>query len=245
MPSPTELRSEGWAFESFWWQVRLLTPLQLLLGALPVASLLSDRGPYDCPEFTPLLRVPAQGQGQQGQHTLGYWRDEPSDAPLLIVLQKPLPQKSGPGVIFTPVADNLLGALHSILIRADGLRASESKRAAAALAAAAAAAGLRTEAEGDKTAAFVARKRFVVGKTSHGMGVVVPYDQESELGYRKLYESAALRKMLANVADATGSTRKRQSAKRDSNPTPYIIDVSAEAAPHDSAPHACPWARHA
>lgn len=53
------------------------------------------------------------------------------------------------------------------------------------------------------------RNKLVVCKTFHGAGLVVPFDKESETGYRPLLETdAALKKILAKLDTNGKSTTK-------------------------------------
>lgn len=53
------------------------------------------------------------------------------------------------------------------------------------------------------------RNKLVVCKTFHGAGLVVPFDKESDTGYRPLLETdAALKKILAKLETNGKSTTK-------------------------------------
>ena len=135
------------------------------------------------------------------------------------MLCRPLPKGGGPGASFSVVADNLLAATHSLLLqeaKKNGLRAAAAKRAAAEIGQAAGAAGWPLEALGEKSDAGRARKRAVVAPLSNKMGLVVPYDKATELGYRKLHcTGAALRKLLAQIEASSGEARLTQQAELD------------------------------
>ena len=137
----------------------------------------------------------------------------------LLVICRPLPKGQGPGASFSVVADNLLAATHSLLLqeaKKSGLRAGAAKRAAAEISQAATAAGWPLEAQGDKSDAARARKKVVVAPLSNKMGVVVPYDKDTELGYRKLHcTGAALRKLLAQIDASSGEARVGKQAGLD------------------------------
>ena len=69
------------------------------------------------------------------------------------------------------------------------------------------------EAQGEKSAAARARKKAVVAPLSNKMGVVVPYDKATELGYRQLHcTGAALRKLLAQIESSSGEERVAKQA---------------------------------
>ena len=142
-----------------------------------------------------------------------------ASAPRLLVLCRPLPKGGGPGVSFSVVADNLLAATHSLLLqeaKKNGLRAAAARRAAAEICQAAGGAGWCLEALGEKSDAARERKRAVVAPLSNKMGLVVPYDKPTELGYRKLHcTGAALRKLLAQIESSSGEARVGQQAELD------------------------------
>lgn len=54
-----------------------------------------------------------------------------------------------------------------------------------------------------------ARNKLIVCKTFHGAGLVVPYDKQTEMGYRPLLETdAALKKILAKLDTNGKATTK-------------------------------------
>lgn len=54
-----------------------------------------------------------------------------------------------------------------------------------------------------------ARNKLVVCKTFHGAGLVVPFDKETDIGYRPLIETdASLKKILAKLETNGKSTAK-------------------------------------
>ncbi len=213
--------------------VTLLGPFRLLAGELPcaAASPLTDRGAHDPPEFTPLARiVGASGSkasdAKTSDATLGYWRDEPTGPPAL-VLGRPLPARSGPGAAFAPLEEtHLIDAVRARVLDAAAaggpLRAPACEKLASSLERAAAAAGVPLGAEraagGGKGAAAAekARKAIAVAPTSNRMGIVVPYDKEADLGYRQLEPSGPkLRKLLDRLVKAEGDTSARASAQAE------------------------------
>ena len=191
--------------------VRLLAPFALLAGDASAAGPLADRGPHHPPEFQPLAAV---GDGGKAQ-TIGYWRDDPSAPPGYVVQSKPL-AVGQPGLKFDVVGESLLAVLHALLtaeLKRSPIRAGEIRGAVAALEGAAAAAGVALD---GGSGAAARRRKEVVGKTSHGMGIVVPYDKKTELGYRELNPSGtALRKLLGALAAASGAARDAHQAELD------------------------------
>jgi len=208
-----------------------LAPFRLLSGDASAASPTADRGLHDAAEFQPLLAIGPLSDGR----ALGYWRDEPGELPGLVVERKPLPRESapgaahfGPGVSYSVVGDSLLGAVKKKLVeeaKAGRLRSAEAGRLAERVAAAAAGAGLRHDAEGETTPAAKARKRagqsggkkgFKWVETSSKIGLVIPYDRESELGYRRLHLGGKeLRKLLARIVKSPKEERTQHQSELD------------------------------
>lgn len=196
--------------------IQMLAPFKLLSSELPSANALSDRGVHDPAEFLPLFRISADGTAQPPR-TVGYWRDDPQQEDALVVVQKPLESKTGPGVSFSVLSDNVVGAVHALLstmAKGATLRADEARRLLPRLAAVATAAGLGLE--GDKCKAAATRKRKVVGPTSNKMGIVVPYDKRTEVGYRSLDPSGeSLRKLLYRQVSAKPEARAAPQSELD------------------------------
>ena len=161
--------------------------------------------------------------------TLGYWRDDPSQPTPTLSLGRPYPSRQGPGATFAPLEEtHLIDALLVQLRRASAaptLRATHAKRAAEALEARARAGGLTRRGDGAdgggggggaSAAAAAARKKRTVAPTTHKMGVVVPYDKATELGYRKLsLIGAELRTHLTKLETADGPAHTALQATLD------------------------------
>lgn len=161
--------------------------------------------------------------------TLGYWRDDPSQPTPTLSIGRPYPSRQGPGATFAPLEEtHLIDALLVQLRRASAaptLRATHAKRAAEALEARARAGGLTRRGDGAdgggggggaSAAAAAARKKRTVAPTTHKMGVVVPYDKATELGYRKLsLIGAELRTHLTKLETADGPTHTALQATLD------------------------------
>ena len=69
--------------------------------------------------------------------------------------------------------------------------------------------GVPAPGEGPKSgSALAARKKAWVAPTAHKMGIVVPYDKETEVGYRALDpKGAELRKLLDKLEKSTGAVK--------------------------------------
>ena len=172
--------------------ITLLAPFKLLAGEVAPhdASCLDDRGVHDPPEFQPLVLVT---EGANGAAALGYWRDDPADPPAALVVRRANPPKAGPGVTILALDETHLVHALAELVRKAGasapLRAQACARVADTLGRAAAADGLppSAHASGVKAgSAAAARKKASIGPTSNRMGIMVPYDRQSEVGYRTL-----------------------------------------------------------
>ena len=203
--------------------VTLLAPFKLLAGEVAPhdTSCLDDRGVHDPPEFQPLVLVT---EGAHGAAALGYWRDDPTDAPAALVVRRANPPKAGPGVTILALDETHLVHALAELVRKAGtsapLRAQACARVADALSRVAAADGLppSSHASGVKAgSAAAARKKASIGPTSNRMGIIVPYDRQSEVGYRTLsHTGKELRTLLDRLDKASaGSARSSAQAELD------------------------------
>jgi hypothetical protein len=208
-----------------------LAPFRLLAGDASAASPLADRGHHDPAEFQPLLRVGSASEGR----ALGYWRDEPDQPPSFVVERRPLPTAPtagaphhGPGVSYVVKADNLLGAVRQQLgeeVKAGTLRSGPAARLAGGVLTAAEAEDLSAEAEGESLKAAKARKRagmfggrqgFKWIETSNKMGLVIPFDRQADLGYRRLHLTGKeLRMLLARICSAPEAERVQHQSELD------------------------------
>jgi len=69
---------------------------------------------------------------------------------------------------------------------------------------------------GEKCKAAAARKRKVVGPTSNLMGIVVPYDKKSQVGYRQLHLGGSeLRQLLSSLVHTKKESRGKFQAELD------------------------------
>jgi hypothetical protein len=208
--------------------IQLLAPFQVLSGEMPLsdANPCADRGSHDPPEFQPLLRLCQAGGSSDSSSahsgsTIGYWRDDPSEPLTMLAISKPNTAKQGPGVCFTPLDEpDLLIALHAQLKRAasaNDLRSQACTRLADALLAASKC-GAQHSGEAPKAgSALAARKKAWIAPTSHKMGIVVPYDKDTEVGYRALDpKGAELRKLLDKLEKSTGAAKDAALQELDS-----------------------------
>jgi hypothetical protein len=202
-----------------------LAPFRLLAGQASAASPLADRGEHDAAEFQPLLRVGPASEGR----ALGYWRDDPDQPSSFVVERRPLSHTAtasaahhGPGVSYAVKAENLLGAARQQLLeeaKAGTLRSGHAARLAAGVLASAEKEAMTADAEGEKVKAAGARKRrpgFKWVETSNKMGLVIPYDRKTELGYRRLHLiGKELRQLLARICGCPEAERVQHQSELD------------------------------
>ena len=208
--------SSAWASAG----LTLLAPFKVLGGELAAASAtpLSERGAYDPPELQPLARL---SEPSGAIATVGYWRDEPSATEALLVVSRPNAEKQGPGVEIRVLDEtHLLPALAQLCKQAStaaSLRSQAYLKVANALGAAAEACGVASVVDAGEVKAGMAdkaRRKAAIAPTSSKMGIRVPYDRKTEVGYRKLDPSGApLRKLLDELEKASGA--KQASMQKD------------------------------
>lgn len=152
--------------------------------ALPTG--LSGRFFYDPPELVSFAWFPAQSPRHWAMH-----RDDPAQLPTLVV-----ESDATRGHTFSPMCDGVFGAVcHLLRCRSAG-GTPALVAASKALAAAATACGVDTTAR----AATVARPKAVIATTFNGLGIIVPFDKATELGFRPLaYNRQQLIKLLDGV----------------------------------------------
>lgn len=148
---------------------------------------------YDPPGFQTVLK----GDDQKQFH-VGYYRDDPKSMP--VFLASNCAAKDG---VFLPVAENIFGAVNALL--------NDSKKSATpflqpkiqklqkAIQEYAKEYGFTLEA---KTSAMKQRDRKTVCKTFNGLGLLVPVEKKTEVGYRELIETDAnLKRILKRIVE--------------------------------------------
>eukprot|EP00667_Euglena_gracilis_P017684 EG_transcript_18682 len=118
---------------------------------------------FDPPEFMTVAVGP--------ERHYGYFRDDPTALPVLVA------SGTADGYQFTVEGDTFLAVLHRLCATAKADK--EEKKLAAAMARY----GVRPA---DAPKVRAARRRQSVAEPFHGMGMVVPYDPKTEVGYRPL-----------------------------------------------------------
>lgn len=194
--------------------LKLCGAFELLAGTVPARApaslglhLAHHRYYYDTPELQTLV---CEETFKTGFH-LGYFRDSPGGLPALVVSSV---ETAGPRL--HSLGDNLFGGLYQHL--SDSLGAGDPFLRTRA-------AGLmerlklwtnRCSMEGDgslcldrKTPGMKNRDRQKVAAGAHGAGIIVPYNKDTEVGYREVPETPAnLKKMLTKVVEAETEEEK-------------------------------------
>ncbi|XP_034240414.1 histone PARylation factor 1 [Thrips palmi] len=182
--------------------LRLVGPFDVLSSHFKLDSsqrkqslfLLHWRYYYDPPGFQTVLK----GDDTKQFH-IGYFRDDPKSMPAFLASN--CAAKDG---VFTQVAENIFGAVNAYLN--DLKKASnpflQSKIARLQK-------SLQDYAKGSditldtKTQAMRLRDRKSVSKTFNGLGLVVPVEKRTEIGYRELIETDVnLKRILKRIAEA-------------------------------------------
>ncbi|CAK9803266.1 Histone PARylation factor 1-like [Anthophora quadrimaculata] len=146
---------------------------------------------YDPPEFQTVIK----DNGKDGLH-YGYWRDDASKKPVFIGKNR-----VNVNCLIEPVAENIFGAIDTHIGEKLKLATPFNKLQLAQLHQ-----KLRSFAKErkitleKKTTSMQAREMQVVAKTFHKVGIVVPYNKKTQLGYRDLAVSDnELQKLLKQI----------------------------------------------
>ena len=158
---------------------------------------IAQRFYYDPPEVMAFAWFPAQPPRHWGMY-----RDDPSEGVLMIV-----ESDAQRGNTFAPMCDGLLGAvMHLVESRAKAATGGDALRILNALKRVATAGGY------DVTSRVrtLGRPKAVLAHNFNGMGIVVPYDKATEVGFRPLaYNRAQLLRLLRGAL--SGDTAQRRS----------------------------------
>lgn len=148
---------------------------------------------YDPPEFQTVLK----GNDKTGYH-LGYFRDDPEEKPVFMACNSA--QKDG---LITPMGDNIFAAVCLYLEEQEKTCNPFQKLKVSNLLKA-----FRKEAENlqyslmKKTENMKVRERKAVARTFNKVGLVVPFNRKTEVGYRDLYmEEKELSKTLQRIKE--------------------------------------------
>nr|CAH7743309.1 unnamed protein product [Callosobruchus chinensis] len=171
----------------------------------------------DPPEFLTVLK----GDDKTGYH-IGYFRDSPEEVPILLASNES--EKDG---VFTLMGGNIFAAVSlyienmkktadpfkkMMIPKIETLLNKEAKRLSLDMS--------------RKTKAIAARERKIVSRTMNKIGLVVPYDKTSQLGYREL---AMNNKELKNVLDKLQNCLPEQREKYLSDLQPVLTYASIAA----------------
>lgn len=199
--------------------LRLCGPYDVLAGNLPEDRVRSAalylrhyRYYYDPPEFQTVITTTDIGEKSDLFH-IGYFRDAPDEVPVFVASNC---AAEGPKI--TPLAENIFGAVYQHLAkkvsecdpfsRAKVASLQEKVKLFANKSVISDSSDISLEA---KTPGMRQRDRHKVSTTFHGAGMVVPYDKNTQVGYREIPETAAsLKKIFRNVVEADSEESKNK-----------------------------------
>jgi hypothetical protein len=148
---------------------------------------------YDPPEVLTIARFPSENPKHWG-----YFRDEPTSLPLFVA-----ESDSARGNTFKPLKDTLFGAVLHLLSSASGSSATDCL---ATITAAAKHAGV----DAGSDSACKSRAKAVIAPTLSGLGIVVPYDKATEVGFRPLaHERKQLLLLFAGALSGSESNKRK------------------------------------
>ena len=153
--------------------------------------------------FSPVLHLQVAAIAHfpaEGAKHWGYFRDDPADMPAFVA-----ESDSGKGATFTLFADTLFAAVGRLLrdLRRDG---AEKPRDLTSVTTAFDAAVAETGHAGEASAHCKRRKKDQVAATLSGLGLKVPYNADTDVGYRPLPYAG---KKLTNLFDAVIAKHER------------------------------------
>lgn len=151
---------------------RLVGPFEVLLGTLTFATDADKwryaRFRYDPPEVQTVAVSHCPSGGAAEQQHLAYHRDDPLQLPTMVV------RGSAKSPTFEVMCETLVRTLLGLLH--DGKHVAQHKALQSAVPS--------TALGMDSAAMLKARRKVSIVGTLHRLGVVVPYDKKSEVGYR-------------------------------------------------------------
>ena len=175
--------------------MELVGPFQVLAAVkkekIPIDEIshncMEHRYYFDPPEVTTVIQMDTL----KGSH-VGYYTDHPLTQPNFIVL---CPNKEN--CVVKPIGDNLFQAVIQMHQNSDSALMKSLKEFA-------------TNRKIDLVpTAFKHRQKRVVADTFHGVGIVVPYDPVTELGYRPLnLTNTQLKTLLSQATTATDGKKR-------------------------------------
>ncbi|CAG0882806.1 unnamed protein product [Darwinula stevensoni] len=149
---------------------------------------------YDPPEFQTVLVE----EGEDGYH-IGYWRDEPDSPPAFLASN--IVSKGGH---FSITGENIFAAIHLYLKKKlDEASPFDKAPIQKLISRIEKLAGEKELSLSETTSNTRARLKNVIAKPFHGLGMVVPYNKKSQLGYREIPETtASLKKLMKKIVEA-------------------------------------------
>jgi len=183
-------------------RLKLVGPYDVLDGKIKVSTSEDDKQKYlthwryyyDPPEFQTIVKC----DDKEGLH-FGYWRDDPVEKPVFVAKNR-----ANVNGMFESVAENIFGAVDAYLQNevksANPFEKISITRLHSQLKNFAKQHNITLE---RNTANMRARERQVVARTFHKVGIVVPYDKKTQLGYRELSATDNdLQKILKQIEEA-------------------------------------------
>jgi len=174
---------------------------------------------YDPPELLTVLTTDRVGRGGSDGLHWGYFRDDPEDLPSCVASNTPRrlgeddAASAPPPCAFAPCGSNLFAALNArieLMRDSPGVDAKALARVERALLRRAERAALPLDVRGGGPL-WRARKSTEVAKVFSGLGMVVPFDKKSDVGYRPLpHTDKELKKMWSRLQDANPKRRDTQ-----------------------------------
>jgi len=166
----------------------------------------------DPPEFQTVI---ASSDENDNFH-VGYYRDDPKDVPVFVAAYGGKTSAERDNYKFTLLGDNLFAAIYAylgqLINKADPFKMTSLQKLKGSVHVHAT---MKNQDQSFplevKTTAMKCRDKKKVAATFHGAGMVVPYDKESQVGYREIPETvASLKKILSNVNTAKNTEEKNK-----------------------------------
>jgi len=166
----------------------------------------------DPPEFQTVIA----SSSEDDNFHVGYYRDDPKDVPVFVAAYGGKTSAERDNYKFTLLGDNLFAAIYAylgqLINKADPFKMTSLQKLKGSVHVHAT---MKNQDQSFplevKTTAMKCRDKKRVAATFHGAGMVVPYDKESQVGYREIPETvASLKKILSNVNSAKTTEEKNK-----------------------------------
>ena len=197
----------------------LVGPYDILAGQEFKSTNLNDylchyRYYRDPPEFQTVIASAEEGNNFH----IGYFRDDPNEDPVFIASYGGKTEAERENYKFTVLGDNLFAALYAylgqLITKADPFMMTPLQKLKQSVHVHA---QMKNQDQSFplevKTTAMKCRDKKICDKKStfHGAGIVVPYDKETQVGYREIPETvASLKKILNNINKAKSEEDKNK-----------------------------------